>query len=469
MRARKRPSFTKEGDAHAAPALASVPICPRDDCDARPGGDACRSRERLRPRGHHRRRQPADQRPGQRDPLCRRLCRRHRLHRRQLHRADSGGRGTAVPRANAAAINASNGSILPWNPGTDAAVLALAASADGNTIYLGGDFVVVGGQTRRHIAAVDGAGTSPTRWAPDAGGGRVKAISVAAGKVFIGGYFTNINAIPRNKLGAIDASTGDVLPWDAPVTHSTANPYVAALTLTTDGSGLLVGGKFDAVQAVSPRNAAELSVDDATLLPWKPRARLVLAIAVTGSSPPLSRRCRQGRLHHVLRVGQPALERRHGRKRAGARGLVERPLRRGPFREGCRRRPQEAVCAQPLRRVADELEPGSELAPGGVGARPRPRQCRGRWRLHPDCREEPGGIRPAHRRHALTRSGPPRRSARASLRAAGSVRAGPGRGCAAIEEDAPCLRPVDGWPARNGTGRAMKLSSVVHTTETRRP
>jgi hypothetical protein len=42
-----------------------------------------------------------------------------------------------------------------WNPSTDGVVYALAASADGSKIFLGGGFTTVNGEPRGRLAAVD--------------------------------------------------------------------------------------------------------------------------------------------------------------------------------------------------------------------------------------------------------------------------------------------------------------------------
>lgn len=67
-------------------------------------------------------------------------------------------------RSRVAAIDANTGSLLPWNPGANGSVRAIAVDAD--TVYLGGSFSEVGGQTHHYVAATDMEGNVLT-WNPD--------------------------------------------------------------------------------------------------------------------------------------------------------------------------------------------------------------------------------------------------------------------------------------------------------------
>jgi PQQ-like domain len=55
-----------------------------------------------------------------------------------------------VPRSRLAAIDATDGSLLPWNPGANRHVRALVAA--GSRIYAGGDFLSISGQPQHRFA-----------------------------------------------------------------------------------------------------------------------------------------------------------------------------------------------------------------------------------------------------------------------------------------------------------------------------
>ena len=72
--------------------------------------------------------------------------------------------GPVTPRSFLAAIDAATGKLLPWNPTADGSVRALAVSADGRRLYVGGDFNAIGG----------GAAAQPGR--PRSGHGRPRPV-----------------------------------------------------------------------------------------------------------------------------------------------------------------------------------------------------------------------------------------------------------------------------------------------------
>src|SRR5205814_1484161 len=78
--------------------------------------------------------------------------------------------------------------------------------------------------------------------------GRVRAIVVAGGKIFIGGDFTRVRApgagsgggLRSNRLAAIgQTSTARLAPW-----HPNANSTVRALTMSSSGKRVFAGGSF---------------------------------------------------------------------------------------------------------------------------------------------------------------------------------------------------------------------------------
>ncbi|VAW62872.1 hypothetical protein MNBD_GAMMA09-1476, partial [hydrothermal vent metagenome] len=121
------------------------------------------------------------------------------------------------PRNYLASIGA-DGSLGSWDPNANGVVRALAVSADGKTVYVGGGFTTMGagGATRNYLAAI-GTDGSLGNWDPDAGAA-VSALAISAdGKtVYVGGLFTTMGGAggtTRNYLATIgtDGSLGN---WD---------------------------------------------------------------------------------------------------------------------------------------------------------------------------------------------------------------------------------------------------------------
>ena len=69
-------------------------------------------------------------------------------------------------------------------------------AVSGSTVYAGGEFTSIGGQTRNYIAALDAGTGAATDWNPNASGGifqpLVLALAVSGSTVYAGGSFTSI-------------------------------------------------------------------------------------------------------------------------------------------------------------------------------------------------------------------------------------------------------------------------------------
>ena len=60
-----------------------------------------------------------------------------------------------MTRNHLAAFDVASRSLLPWNPDANGLVRALALSADGTKLYVGGDFNKIGGVSAPKIAMLD--------------------------------------------------------------------------------------------------------------------------------------------------------------------------------------------------------------------------------------------------------------------------------------------------------------------------
>lgn len=128
-----------------------------------------------------------------------------------------------------------------WNPAPDQPVTALAADGVGS-LYVGGYFASIGGQTRAYIAklSTSGAGMADASWNP-VSSSVVKSLCVdtASASVFAGGYFTSIGGQPRTYLAKLAAGGSGAA--DAAWNVSTDS---AVLALASGGGKLYGGGEF---------------------------------------------------------------------------------------------------------------------------------------------------------------------------------------------------------------------------------
>ena len=155
----------------------------------------------------------------------------------------AGGNFTTIggrTRSNIAALDATSGDATAWDPEANGTVDALAVS--GSTVYAGGKFTTTGGQTRSSIAALDATSGAATTWDPDANGnlGSVDALAVSGSTVYAGGNFTTIGGQTRSNIAALDATSGDATTWDP----EASGPVDA---LAVSGATVYAGGYFSTV------------------------------------------------------------------------------------------------------------------------------------------------------------------------------------------------------------------------------
>ncbi|MBL7940024.1 MAG: hypothetical protein JNL43_11750 [Flavobacteriales bacterium] len=168
------------------------------------------------------------------------------------------------PRPRLAHINA-DGSLAPWQvdvgPGE-----VISLCLDGSTLYFGGTFATVAGETRSGVAAVDASTGALRPFAPQLGGTlfpRARAVLVAGQNLVMGGDFETVDGTARDYLAAVDKVTGALASW-AP------NPVnqVFSLAPSEDGASFYVGGTFITIAGQSRSRTAAFNASTLALLPW---------------------------------------------------------------------------------------------------------------------------------------------------------------------------------------------------------
>lgn len=174
--------------------------------------------------------------------------------------------GQVVSRRNLAALDATTGLPLPLAPNPDKAVWELALSPDDTTLYVGGDFSVFGGLSRRRVASVDLASGQVRSWNPSASG-QVSALYATTTSVYLGGSFLTVGGLPRTRLAKVSAATGALDPAWTPTADATVND----IEIPPSGTRVLVGGAFGSVSGspgISQRALASLDPQTGALQPW---------------------------------------------------------------------------------------------------------------------------------------------------------------------------------------------------------
>ncbi|HET9648570.1 MAG TPA: LamG-like jellyroll fold domain-containing protein, partial [Microlunatus sp.] len=168
--------------------------------------------------------------------------------------------------ANLLAYNLTTGNLITsWAPTTNGDVLSIAASPDKSRIYIGGSFTQVNGVIKNRIAALDpttGALIGSFSASPDA---TVRAVVPTNDTVYFAGLFSNVGGVARPRAAAV-TTTGGLLSWSPNVQGG----LVRAMVMSPDGSQLLLGGAFTSVNGSSNPGYGLAAVSSATgaSLPW---------------------------------------------------------------------------------------------------------------------------------------------------------------------------------------------------------
>ncbi len=170
------------------------------------------------------------------------------------------GSARAVVRRNAAAINATTGRLLPWNPNVAGRVDALRVI--GNRVYLGGLFTAVGGNARANVAAVGPAAGKPTAWHANTNGSVRALEATPGGSVLLGGDFTRVAGRARTRLAEVTPAS-KVTAWAPKIGQVTGfacpprcHPSVFTIRMSATGRTVYFGGHFGLVNDVSRNEAA---------------------------------------------------------------------------------------------------------------------------------------------------------------------------------------------------------------------
>jgi len=185
----------------------------------------------------------------------------------------------ATSRNNIAAIDTQTGAVIgAWDPDADGVVRALALAPGGVTLYAGGDFSLVGGAARARLAAISIATEVAAPWNPGADATvRTLAVSPDGARVYVGGDFLIVDGQVRRRLAALLATSGAATAWNPDIDPGIAGGKgVYALALTTDGETLYIGGEFNNVDGAARSRIAALhtsqTVAGSLALAWDPTA-----------------------------------------------------------------------------------------------------------------------------------------------------------------------------------------------------
>jgi hypothetical protein len=254
--------------------------------------------------------------------------------------------------ARLATSGGSEGTADSWNPDADGQVNSIALTAFGLTVFVGGDFSDVGGQTRWGVAALSPANGAATPWQASLNaGGTVQTVALTSNGLLIAGTFFQVGAVSRPGVAVLNVGSGAVTSFDPPLAgfpwaaaaagshvliggaallaggvtrdglaaldpsgRPTAfapqiNGFVSALAVSPDARTVYIGGSFTTVDGQPRNRLAAFDVATGALTPWQstlsdlnPHAVAVEALAVSRDGKSLFV---GGRFDHLGTDSQP--------------------------------------------------------------------------------------------------------------------------------------------------------------------
>ncbi|MCX7589821.1 MAG: choice-of-anchor D domain-containing protein, partial [Patescibacteria group bacterium] len=164
-----------------------------------------------------------------------------------------------------AALNTSNGSLVSsFNISVNSPPLYLLLSSDNSILYLAGDFFNVGGQIRGKLAAINIASNTVSSFNVPGIDDDVYSLALSSDnqKLYIGGTFTSVDNQPRNRLAAINTSDGSLINSFNP----NINGAIYSLAISSDNQKLYIGGDFESVNGQTRNRLAAINTSDGSLV-----------------------------------------------------------------------------------------------------------------------------------------------------------------------------------------------------------
>lgn len=143
------------------------------------------------------------------------------------------------------ALRISDGSPLPVQPSaTNGPVAAILRTS--RRTYVAGAFTAAGGRPRPGLAALTASGTLDRRFLPPRFDGPITALALAGGRLAVGGSFTRAGPLRRAGLAAVSLTTGaPSARFNASLPRFQYGPGRATVTALLPAAGrLYVGGLF---------------------------------------------------------------------------------------------------------------------------------------------------------------------------------------------------------------------------------
>ncbi|KQT02337.1 alkaline phosphatase [Cellulomonas sp. Leaf395] len=168
-------------------------------------------------------------------------------------------------RANLLAYDVTTGELIStWAPVLDGPAYSIAASPDGTRVYVGGDFTRVNNVARNRFAVLNATTGALVTAFTGGANAAVRSIVATATTVYIAGNFNTVAGQSRPRVAAFDATSGALRTWRVSVQPR----QVDAILLSPDASTLYIGGRFDMINGVARQGIGAVSTTSAAISSW---------------------------------------------------------------------------------------------------------------------------------------------------------------------------------------------------------
>lgn len=186
-------------------------------------------------------------------------------------------------RGNLAAISSNTGisspTVHPWNPSCDGWVNTMLLDSPSDTMYIGGSFTTMNGQSRNKAAAVTANHTSIAtlkNWNPDFDGGDVYIFEKVNSYIYVGGDFKTINAttVARNgaSLFAADPTITTYYGLDPNFNDNDGINFMVIYFMLVYQDSIYYGGQYDTISGTRRESLTATSdgINSASIKNWAP-------------------------------------------------------------------------------------------------------------------------------------------------------------------------------------------------------
>lgn len=180
-------------------------------------------------------------------------------------------------RVGACSFRLSDLQLTNFNPAPNNLVNSIEVDAD-SSVYLGGPFTTVGGNSRSYLAKVNGnTGALITSFSP-AVNNNVNSVRLVGSRIWLGGNFTQVNAAIRNGFAVINKNNGSNIAWPNA-------PDYSVKKIIAEGNKAILIGSFSAI-GTNPNFLYAAIVDTASGAPdnWRitPEMNIFSVTTLTG-------------------------------------------------------------------------------------------------------------------------------------------------------------------------------------------